>query len=380
MFKEEATTVLTILICESDNKVLKKLESWTEAIGNIAISCDDGVVAMGLYLEHRPDIILVSQTLNSMGVIEFIEVVRKNSPTQAIIIMLNEDIDSLVFKRCIDLQVDKYLNKPIDAKSFYNTISYISKILDINKKVKVQDIDAKIQNIKHIAEINKVKDSFLTVFTHELKTPLNTIINFSEYIHKQLLKPEFSKKDTLATYADKISSAGWIMLDMINNLMDAIKLKDNKLEVNTLKLSLNMSMDDVLSRYSSEYKDIDFIKEYDNECYIVGDQRRIKQILGNLISNSVKYTHDTIIVSIQSNKNGFKVNISDNGDGFKDKKKAMNLFEQSSIDDMTRDDEGIGVGLYVVKGLCEKMGYKFKVGTSLQLGGAEVIISGQNGC
>ncbi|MEA2100142.1 MAG: ATP-binding protein [Campylobacterota bacterium] len=493
---------LKILVCEADVRILKRLEAWVKAMGDDVFTCDNAIVANTIFNENRPDILLVSQNINGMGVIEFIENIKKSVPSQAIIMMLNSDIENNVFKRAIDLQVDKYLNIPVDPILLFNAIEALSQekiwheeyknqermlqdyknaidisfsvskhdvngkifyvndsfcktmdqsyedamkgdinplknpntdikkvwnqlrkdriyrdrqtfkfdnkkdhIVDVTavaitndkdeieefsvfshdvtdvvnsaRKIKEQEIEKKFQKLEHLKELDKVKDNFLTVFSHELKTPLNSIINFSDYIKKHLQKADFEKKDILVEQVSQIGTSGWMMHDMITNLIDSIKLKEDEIKLLKSRFELSDVIEKILEKYDNEIKDIKIIKSYRDECIIVNDEKRVEQLLSSLISNALKYCKNRVAITIKSNSENFIVEILDDGEGFADVTKVFELFEQSNEDSMTRTAQGTGVGLYVVKKLCNIMHYNINIGSSKILGGAKVMIKGK---
>ncbi len=500
--KSSIHSKLNILIVEADDRLLAKLESWIVAMGHKPHVSDDGIIALSIFNEISPDIILVSQELKSIGGIEFIEKIKMKNPSQAVILIMEEEVDSLIFKRSIDFQVDKYLNKPVDAallfrvieelaveklwhkefedqkrvlqnykdaidvsfsvskhdkdgKIFYVNDSFcqttgltyeeaingvinpldnpnadmcfvwdtlrkhhlykdrqtfifedkrdniidviavpilndnteigeylvfsndISEIVYAARKIKQQEIDTKLQKLEHIKEVNKIKDSFLTVFTHELKTPLNAIINFSNYVKKHLLKEEFKKRDRLVEQLSSIHSSGWHMLDMITNLIEAMKLRDSKVELHISNFSFNALIDRSLLKYADDLKNLKIIKSYKKECILYADEEKMFQILNNVISNAVKYAKSTLAIVLKCNDKKFVLEVIDDGEGFLNTKNVFELFEQSSEDDMTRTAKGTGVGLYVIKALCDRMGFEIELLKSEKLGGARVLIKGK---
>jgi len=493
---------LKILVCEADTRVLKRLESWIKAMGEESFVCDDAIVATQIFDEENPDILLVSQDIKSMGSIEFIDSIKKKSPNQAIILMLSSDADSSLFKRSIDLQVDKYLNMPVDATLLFNTIEALAQeklwhdefrsqkrllqdykdaidksfsvskhdkdgkifyvndsfcqttklsldeamqgslnplinpnadmsnvwnelrshkiyrdrqvfkfedkqdhIVDITavaisdeneeiteflvfsndvtevinsaRKIKEQEMKQKLQNLEHAKELNKMKDSFLTVFSHELKTPLNSIINFSEYIKKHLQKEDFKKRDILVEQISQINMSGWSMLDMITNLIESIKLREGEAELTNSEFTFAHVVNEVLEKYSEDIKEIKIIKSFSDECLLRSDENKLKRLVDNLISNAIKYSNKTIAIVIKSNKSDFVLEILDDGEGFGDTSKVFELFEQSNESNMTRTAQGTGVGLFVVKKLCDIMNYEINITKSKNLGGARVVIKGR---
>jgi len=499
--KEIKHSKLKILVCESDLRVLNRLNAWIKAMGEDVIITDDGISAISIFENDSPDIIFVSQNLKNMGGLELIENIRKKDPNQVIVLMLGED-DTTLFKRSIDLQVDKYINKPVEASLLFKVVEDLSQekiwhkefkiqkrmledykdavdlsfsvskhnpngdviyvndlfcstikislqdamkgiinplnnpnanmkevwgrlqedliyrdrqvfkiegrtenIIDITavamvdennevyeylvfsndvsdivhsaRKIKQQEVDQKIQKLTHEKELNRVKDSFLTVFTHELRTPLNAIINFSDYVKKHLSKEEFKKRDTLLNQVEEINSSGWHMLEMINNLMEAIKLKDSNISFDISSFSLEQLVKNVIKNNKSNLDDKKLRVIIKNDFTIDSDETRMFQIINNLLSNAIKYSNKEIAVVSKADDKEFIVEILDDGDGFKNKDKVFNLFEQADDDDMTRTATGTGVGLYIVKQLCDKMGYSIYIKDSTKLGGARVVIKGK---
>ncbi len=493
---------LKILICAADNRILKRLSSWIQAMSENVFSSDDAIVAKSIFKESNPDIIIVSHDLRNMGVIEFIEFIKKSNPSKAIILILSNDAENIIFKRSIDLQVDKYLNMPVDASMLFSAIEALSKekiwheefrsqkrllqdykeaidksysvskhnadgkifyvnesfckttqlsledamqgsinplmnpnedmqsvweelkknkiyrnrqifkfedkqdhIIDItavailnneetikeflvfsndvtevinaSRKLKEQEIDKRIQKLEHVKELNKMKDTYLTVFSHELKTPLNSIINFSQYIKKHLLKEDFKKKDALIEQVSQINISGWYMLDMVTNLIDSMKLRDGELKLVKSVFLLHKAVEEVLKKYEYDLINIKVIKNFKDDCMIKSDRKRMLQIIDNLISNSLKYCRSQMALIIGVNKDEFLFEVIDDGNGFSDKSKVFELFEQSNEDNMTRTAQGTGVGLFVVKKLCDILNYKINIESSQNFGGARVIIRGK---
>jgi len=491
---------LKILLCESNPRVLSRLESWIEAMGECVSATHDGITALELFKDELPDILLTSQDLKNMGGVELIEEVKKIVPNQAVVMMLSED--DTIFKRAIDLQVDKYLNKPVEATQLFHTVEDlaqeklwhqefktqkrvlqdykdaidlsfsvsrhdkegnvvyvndlfcistglrhidamkgainplknknedmsvvwdalntdliyrdrqvfkledkseriidvtavalmdendaiyeylvftddVTKIIQAARKVKDQELDKRLTKINHVKEINKVKDSFLTIFTHELKTPLNSIINFSEYVNKHLAKEDFDKKERLLSQVKEINNSGHFMLHMITNLMEAMKLKDTKISLDINEIHLNDSIKSLIeSKFkNSTQKDISHISESD--VVLFSDELRVLQIVENLLSNALSYAKNRVIISIREEDEDFIIEISDDGIGFRDIENVFNLFEQSDSDSLTRESKGVGTGLFIVKQLCDRMAYNIKLLSSKELGGAKVLVQGK---
>jgi len=253
----------------------------------------------------------------------------------------------------------------------------VSEIVYAARKIKEQELAAKMQEVHHVQEINRVKDTFLTVFTHELKTPLNSIINFSEYVTKHLKKETFAKKERLLEQLSEITSSGWQMLNMISNLMEAIKIKDSKLELSVSELPVQEVLKNALKANEKMLKNREVQLLLEGEINLVSDETYLLKIFNNIISNAVKYSHSDVRIKLYEIEDEFVLEVEDDGDGFINKENAFMLFEQSDEDSMTRTSTGTGVGLYIVKRLCDRMGYIISILDSKELGGARVIVKGK---
>lgn len=179
---------LTILVCEKELRLLKRLESWVKAMGNIAYTTDDGIEALTLFERERPDILLLSQDLKSMGGLELIEKIKANNPLQAVILMFSQFDDNHIVKKSIDLQVDKYLNKPVDATLLFNAVDalYNEKIFHeefIAQKQLLQDykdaIDKSFNVSVHDKEgrITHVNEAFCATLRLEYEDALKGVLN-----------------------------------------------------------------------------------------------------------------------------------------------------------------------------------------------------------
>ena len=260
----------------------------------------------------------------------------------------------------------------------------VTKFVRIGRELKQREQSQKIRELtlqrKHEKDLIKAKDTFLVVFTHELKTPLNSIINFSEHISNQLKKENFKKRDRLLEEASIIKESGMEMLANIENLLDASKMKDGTLEATLTTVYLG----DILDTIEVHFKDIVkknssklMVKCIEN-CKIETDYEKLNKILSNLISNAIKYSNGKIILSVKCKDDNFEILIEDNGEGIEDTSKVFELFEQGDRDTMKRETKGTGVGLYVVGMMCKLLHIKIELSRSKRLGGLCVRLSGKN--
>ncbi|MDR1134530.1 MAG: PAS domain-containing protein, partial [Synergistaceae bacterium] len=207
---------------------------------------------------------------------------------------------------------------------------------------------------------NDAKSSFLARMSHEMRTPLNTIIGMSELI---------SRKDiprNMIEYVSIIQQAGNNLLVIINDVLDFSKIEAGKMRVVPERYYFASMIYDVvnLTRVRLLDKPLAFSVKVDSNIpeQLFGDEIRTKQILLNLLSNAVKYTdsgHISLEIGFRAEGNGLRLEftVTDSGVGIKEEK-FDRLFEDfMRIDNRNmRGVEGTGLGLSISRSLCRAMG------------------------
>ncbi|HSH53209.1 MAG TPA: response regulator [Bacteroidales bacterium] len=218
-----------------------------------------------------------------------------------------------------------------------------------------------------VEESNKLKSAFLANISYEIRTPLNGIIGFSKLLKDN---PNIDR-DTLTKYLSIINKSGYILLNLIDDIIDLSRIEAKHLKINYSVCPINNIMDKLLSFYNEEKKTVEkshiqiiLEKEVEQSDFtIYSDPNRINQVLFNLLSNALKYTFKGRIVfgyKIISNKILFYV--QDTGIGLAPHECEI-IFERFiQVDDKTtRKYGGSGLGLSLSKGIVENMNGKIWV-------------------
>jgi two-component system cell cycle sensor histidine kinase PleC len=208
---------------------------------------------------------------------------------------------------------------------------------------------------------NASKTAFLANMSHELRTPLNAILGFSEIIARECLGPVGSPR--YKEYAGDIHSSGAHLLSLINDLLDVAKIEAGRMEIEPQMIETGRTLESALKFVGArarERQQVLTISVDDDAAMLYADERALKQIVINLVSNSVKFTQDggSIDVAAQRNNAGdFELIVSDNGPGIP-KEKVGRIFKPFSRVDNRYDSEnsGTGLGLALVRGLAELHG------------------------
>lgn len=285
-------------------------------------------------------------------------------------------------KLCFEIVYDlEYINHDIDSFWFYYFLivflSYLFFILVVNWYFdKYDNILQKENNDKinildrnrYLCTQNSERSIFFVNSSHELRTPLNSIISFAEII-KQV-----EDKKKIDEFADSIYDAGNYLLELINDILDFSKSEVGKLVVNKqwcdLVEILNDSIRMIKSKADADNITLNISIELINSK-IQSDAKRVKQVILNIISNSLKFTNENGAIDIRAydNREFSYIEIKDNGIGIAEEDLSRVLSVYGQVDSMlSKKHKGIGVGLPLSKNLMELMNGKLLISSKLGLG------------
>jgi len=205
---------------------------------------------------------------------------------------------------------------------------------------------------------NASKTAFLANMSHELRTPLNAILGFSEIIAKECFGPAGSPR--YKEYAGDIHSSGSHLLSLINDLLDVAKIEAGRMEIEPEPLDVARTLESALKIISVKARERrqELVIEVDPDVpQLYADERALKQILINLVSNAIKFTPEggrIAVVASRARCGAFQLMVEDNGPGIP-RDKLDKIFKPFSQVDNRYDRQGggTGLGLALVRGLVE---------------------------
>jgi signal transduction histidine kinase len=206
---------------------------------------------------------------------------------------------------------------------------------------------------------NRHKSAFLANMSHELRTPLNAIIGFSEVLSEKLFGELNAKQ---AEYIDDIYASGHHLLSLINDILDLSKIEAGRLELTLSTFDLSAAVDKALTlmKDRANRRGVSLRKELAPGVEAVtADERAVKQILINLLTNAVKFTDKGGTVTVRAEPDGQElvIAVADTGVGILKEDQAV-IFEdfRQVSGDYTRKQEGTGLGLALSRRLVELHG------------------------
>lgn len=242
---------------------------------------------------------------------------------------------------------------------------------NITKQKQEQEILQKAKDEAEKATI--IKSNFLANMSHEIRTPLNGMLGFIQLLKDTSLTEE---QEEFISDAQKSSE---LLLDIINDILDFSKIEADKLKIDTVSFDIRSLVEDATimatSNAQSKGLELNSLICSDVPQKVFGDPGRVKQILNNLISNAIKFTHKGEVViyvkNIHQENNNATISFEVKDTGIGIAKENQNLiFEEFTQADasMTRKYGGTGLGLAICKKLIEMMGGRIYLESNLNEG------------
>jgi signal transduction histidine kinase len=224
--------------------------------------------------------------------------------------------------------------------------------------LRVNRMSDELQRVYRELELaSEHKSQFLATMSHELRTPLNAIIGFSEVLHEQMFG-ELNERQL--AYVNDVLEAGRHLLSLINDVLDLAKIEAGRMELDLSQVAIPEILGSAVSMHAERASrgGIELaLKTQPEEITVTADERRLRQVVFNLVSNAVKFTpaDGRIDISARLVDDHVEVAVADTGPGIaaEDIDKIFEEFEQTREG---KQAEGTGLGLPLSRKLVELHG------------------------
>jgi PAS domain S-box-containing protein len=210
-------------------------------------------------------------------------------------------------------------------------------------------------------DLERKKDEFVSMVSHELKTPLTSLIIYLNLISKD---KSIKKNSNIYKYLQKLHSQTDKLKEIVNDLLDVARIDTNQLDLNKSAIDINKLVKDEAEDLSHFTKSHKILISGNIKNKVLADSHRIAQVLTNLITNAVKYSPEGKEIRINKyEREGYAhIEVIDKGIGIskKNQEKLFNRFYRAS-GTSEKTYPGLGIGLYISKAIVNKHGGELKV-------------------
>lgn len=325
---------------------------------------------------------VIEKVTDGLLIVDDSQIVRFVNPAAEA--LLKKDASTVVGKKfefptepgkTTELQLDSDADEPTVVEVQVGEINWegasasLASLRDVTRRKHAEETLK--QANKDLKKLNRMKSEFISTVSHELRTPLTSMRNSIELLASGKAGEINEKQETLLG----IAARNIVRLStLVDELLDLSKIESGKLRLRYSDVDLATMINDVIATFQTqaERKSMTLVRQCPESMPPVhSDAGRVEQILCNLVSNAIKYTHEggRIIVSTIQKDDHVEVSVADNGIGLspEDRKLIFDRFYQVG-EDLTAPTDGFGLGLHIVKRLVRELCGKISVDSEIGKG------------
>lgn len=253
-------------------------------------------------------------------------------------------------KKGTSLELEVRIRELYETEYKYHLIRIVP-ILDHKKVTKWIGTFTDIEDQK---QIEKKKDEFLSITSHELKTPLTSIKAYIQLLARSLKNHE---SDQIKSYIDKAQLQVGKLNELISELLDLSKIESGELKLNKKEFDIKHLINSAVETIQQTHDDFSLkIEGNDNSFNIIADENRIEQVLLNFLTNALKYSPETkqVWISRELNGNFITIKVKDSGIGIPLEKQNKVFSKFYRVEESSLKFQGLGIGLYICSEIIKK--------------------------
>jgi PAS domain S-box-containing protein len=262
----------------------------------------------------------------------------------------------------------KYLDFSSTIINFDNQKAFLTTAIDITGRKLAEQ--ALRESEEKLRELNAQKDKFFSIIAHDLKSPFNAIMGFSDLLVEQIKEKDY---DGIDQYASIILKSSQHAIDLLMNLLDWARAQTGRIEFNPEYFELLHLTNEIFGQLNdaAAHKSIELRKDLPSSLPVFADKNMIATVVRNLISNAIKYTGEggEIILSAKKKPDEILISVKDNGMGIApDRINKLFRIDTNVSTPGTNKEKGTGLGLILCKEFIEKHDGKIWVESAIGQG------------
>ncbi|MFI5451560.1 ATP-binding protein [Pedobacter sp. UC225_61] len=259
-----------------------------------------------------------------------------------------------------------YITKPVDMNILLLKVKTFYRIYEQNRKLNEMQ-KTLLEEIEFRKEAERKKDEFISIASHELKTPLTSVKGYVQLLERSVNKGD---TDTVKKHLNKAQSQLEKLNSLIADLLDISKIESGKLKFNKQNFSIDGLLDNVIEVMTQSNPEFKIHKKGSVNCEIYGDEMRIEQVIVNFLTNAIKYSPGTneIQLTVNVENDELYVAVKDYGIGMLPEQLNHVFDKFYRVEETSQRFQGLGIGLYISAEIIKRHGGRIGVNSTYNEG------------
>ena len=349
---------MKVLIVDDNTKIMAIAEVHLKKEGLEVLCVEDGKSALESARQEKPDLILLDVDMPDMSGFEVCQILKDDAELVMIpVVFLTAADDNKSRVRGLDLGAVDYVTKPFDSfelrvrvRAALRTKQLQDQLATMNLELE-ERVDQRTEEIKQLLE---QKDAFVNQLSHDLKTPLTPLVALLPMVAERTEDVESKKM------LDLIMNNVDYMRNLTERTLQLAQLNSPEVSLRVEKVDLASEIRNTIESLSSVFKEngIEIVNNTTTPLDIEADRMLIKELIHNLVSNTIKYTNGDGVVTFESflKDDNVEISIKDTGIGMTIEQQKRIFEEFYKADDSRTDRSSTGLGLTICKRIVENHG------------------------
>jgi signal transduction histidine kinase len=380
-----------VLVVDDEESVVVTIKAILQLDGYDVATTTSGVVARSMVRENEYDLVLTDLRLEDGDGLDVLRAVRETFP-ETVTIMLTgyASLESAV--QALRAGAYDYLIKPSEVEELRSTVARgierrrlgtelkarVAELEGANREIaelntslqrRVDEATAELkERYEQLKELDRMKSQFLSIASHELKTPITAMSGFLQVALRRVRRlsegattPEQVNEGMrlITEQLDVVYRQTGRLARLIDELLDVSRIQTGRIEFRYTEVDMGELAEEVAQRMQLTTTSHQITVQRDSKTVVTADRDHLEQVLNNLVTNAIKYSPSggAIDIDVRPQDGGVRLSVTDQGIGIPEKEleSIFGLFYRSP-DRAARDAAGMGLGLYISKEIVARHG------------------------
>lgn len=345
-----------ILIVDDKPENLVSLRGFLEHNNFKVDEAASGEEALRKVLKTVYSLIILDVQMPGMDGFEVAETILDYSKAKdtPILFLSAVNIDKEFITRGYQSGAVDYITKPFDPDILLLKVKTFNRLFEQTNELKQVQKSLK-KEIQQRKDLEKKKDEFISIASHELKTPLTSMRGYIQLLERLINK---ENNHDLKTYISKVSSQISKLGDLVSDLLDISNMESGKMRLNIRPFSFDDMLNNSIDNIQQIYPQHTITQTGSTKTIYPGDEMRLEQVIANYLTNAIKYSPDKKEIKVETtvDEDWLEVRVTDFGIGISPELQQQ-LFEKFfRVEESSNRFQGLGIGLFICQEIIQRHG------------------------